>query len=229
MPIYRTLNHNFFATWSSDMAYVLGFFAADGSMLRNKRGAHFIEFNITDKIVIEIIRRVIGSNHKITTRNKNPRHKPQYRLQLGSKKIFLDLERLGFTQAKSKKLRMPLIPRPFEADFIRGYFDGDGCIYFKRLKFADRKRPRWILQTVFTCGSKKFLFELQQMLKKYGVMGGSIRIKLRGFDLSLSHKDSIALYKFMYHTMPAAELYLPRKYKLFRKAIKVLYPHAVVV
>jgi hypothetical protein len=49
MPIFKTKNENFFKNWTPEMAYVLGFFTADGSMIRNKRGAHFIEFQITDK------------------------------------------------------------------------------------------------------------------------------------------------------------------------------------
>jgi len=44
MPIYKTKNENFFKKWTPEMAYVLGFFAADGSMVKNKRGACFIEF-----------------------------------------------------------------------------------------------------------------------------------------------------------------------------------------
>ena len=71
MPMLRDLNHDFFKKWSPEMAYVLGFFAADGSMIRNKRGAHFIEFTITDRIVLEIIRKAVGSTHKIQKRNRN--------------------------------------------------------------------------------------------------------------------------------------------------------------
>ena len=210
------------------MAYVLGFFAADGSMLENSRGGHFIEFTITDRNILLLIQKELGSNHKISIRKRVPHHSTQYRLQIGSKQFFADLEKLGFMQGKSKKLRMPSVPEKCIPDFIRGYFDGDGCVYFKQLQFADRKQPRWILQTVFTCGSKMFLFELHTVLKKYGIVGGSVRNKTRGFDLSLSHKDSIALYKLMYHTIPATTLYLPRKYKIFRKAIRILYPHATV-
>ena len=50
------------------MAYVLGFFAADGNMIKNKRGAHFIEFQITDKNLLEKIRELLGSNQKIAIR-----------------------------------------------------------------------------------------------------------------------------------------------------------------
>lgn len=75
------------------MAYVLGFFTADGSMIKNKRGAHFIEFEITDKDLLFRIRDLLGSNHKITTRDRNK--SLSYRLQIGSKKYLMIYYILG--------------------------------------------------------------------------------------------------------------------------------------
>lgn len=72
------------------MAYVLGFFIADGSMAKNKRGAHFIEIEITDKELLEEIREAIGSNYKISVRNRDKKWKISYRLQIGSKEVFSD-------------------------------------------------------------------------------------------------------------------------------------------
>ncbi len=63
------------------MAYVLGFFAADGTMIKNKRGAHFIEFDITDKEILLKIRKTLGSNHKISVRDR--RYARNNRLKLG--------------------------------------------------------------------------------------------------------------------------------------------------
>ena len=65
MTLTKVVNHAFFEKWNSDMAYVLGFFAADGCMIKNKRGAHFIEFHITDKNLLFAIRAAMRSNHKI--------------------------------------------------------------------------------------------------------------------------------------------------------------------
>lgn len=228
MPVYKTLNHNFFVRWSPEMAYVLGFFAADGSMLKNRRGAHFIEFQITDRDILVFIQKALGSNHTISVRNRDSKYSTAYRLQLGSKLLFEGLVRHGFTQAKSRTLRMPSVPNKFLPDFIRGYFDGDGCVYFATLKFADRKKPRHVLQTIFTSGSRDFLLELRKVLHHHGLMGGSVRRKTRGFDLLFSHKDSIALYSFMYNTISAADFFLARKHLIFQKAIKTLYPDADV-
>ncbi len=223
MPILRTLKQDFFAEWSDDMAYVLGFFAADGSMLKNSRGSCFIEFSITDRSVIEYIRRVSGSNHRVAERERGPMCQTAYRLQIGSKTWFEDLSKLGFTQAKSRTLRFPAVPERHEAAFVRGYFDGDGCVYFKELKFADRAKKRWILMTTFTSGSQKFLIELQDLLRRHNIKGGSIRMKERGFDLALSHRDSLALYRVMYHTGSTTGFCLPRKHLLLKKALETLY------
>lgn len=128
MPIPCTLNQDFFKTWSSEMAYVLGFFAADGGMIQNQRGACFIEFTSTDRIVLEHVQRVTGSNHRISVRvRNNVKWKMSYRLQIGSKEWFSDLLRLGFTPNKSLILAFPDVPETCIGDFVRGYFDGDGC------------------------------------------------------------------------------------------------------
>lgn len=222
MSMRRELNQDFFKEWSPEMAYVLGFFAADGSMLLNNRGAHFIEFTITDRIVLEHIQRVTGSTHHIAERERGGNCKTAYRLQIGSKEWFEDLSRLGFTQNKSKRLPLPKIPKAYFGDFVRGYFDGDGCVYFNHLSFADRKKPRWILMTLFTSGCRPFLQSLWDGLKKHGICGGSIKNKARGFELAFSHKDSVALHRVMYHTGKNPELHLPRKRIKLENAIRDL-------
>lgn len=204
------------------MAYVLGFFAADGSMVRNKRGGHFIEFTITDRCILEQIQQATLSTHRIAERRQRAGHKAAYRLQIGSKKWFEDLARLGFMQNKSKRLPLPEIPRKYFGDFVRGYFDGDGCVYFKQLQYSDRKNPRWVLLTLFTSGSRPFLDSLWHVLKMRGIHGGSLKKKTRGFELVFSHNDSVALHRIMYHTSKILELYLPRKREKLERAIRAL-------
>ncbi|MEK7112776.1 MAG: LAGLIDADG family homing endonuclease, partial [Patescibacteria group bacterium] len=216
----REVNRSFFKKWSREMAYVLGFFAADGTMIVNNRGAHFIEFHSTDRQLISIVKKVLHSNHKISIRSpRSERHKICYRLQIGSKEIFKDLMSLGFMPNKSLILSFPLIPKTVQRDFVRGYFDGDGCVYFKKHKSKDRKEKRWVFTSRFTSGSRKFL---QSLHSELNFIGGFITKKERGYELVFSHRDSLALYKLMYHN-DCHNLYLDRKYKLFRKAIVTLY------
>ena len=156
------------------MAYVLGFFAADGNMVKNKRGGHFIAFYSNDKLLLDDVRRVLGSNHLIGKKGSC------FQLQIGSKKIYSDLVHLGMSPAKSLTLQLPKdIPEHLQADFVRGYFDGDGCVYYKKIKFADRKNPRNVFQTLFTCGSRTFLVTLHELLTRHGICGGAIRQKNR--------------------------------------------------
>lgn len=223
MPIPRTLNQDFFKVWSPEMAYVLGYLAADGCMIKNRRGGYFIEFTSTDRILIENLRRVVGSNHHISERiRRNPKWKTAYRLQVGSKAWFQDLSSLGFTARKSNDLVFPNVPTEYLGHFVRGYFDGDGCVYFNSLAFADRKNKRWILLLLFTSGSRGFLDSLKAILSEFGVKGGYVFEKSRGFDLRFSHKDSLAIYMMMYHTAPISDLYLPRKREKLERAIQVL-------
>ena len=206
------------------MSYVLGFFAADGTMIRNNRGGHFIEFHVTDKEILEAIRRVVGSNHKISVRiRRSIKHKTGYRIQIGSREMYNDLLALRMSSRKSLTLQMPKIPKRCFSHFVRGYFDGDGCVYFKKLQFADRKNPRHILLSVFSCGTFSFLKTLLDSLKRSGVEGGSLKKKKRGNELVLSHHDSVALYRIMYNNLGDSDIYLSRKYRLFTHAIETLY------
>ena len=70
MPVFKDKNEDFFKKWSSEMAYVLGFFCADGSMITNKRGSHYLEYYITDKDLIFKIKKALGSNHKISEKQR---------------------------------------------------------------------------------------------------------------------------------------------------------------
>jgi hypothetical protein len=220
VPIHKEINKSFFKKWSPEMAYVLGFFAADGTMIANNRGAHFIEFHSTDRQLIKVVKKVLGSNHKISVRNpRSEKHKVGYRLQIGCKEMFEDLIKIGFTPNKSLIIKFPKIPNKLLGDFTRGYFDGDGCIYFKQHFAKDRNKNRWVFTTRFTCGSRKFLESLHSSLD---LIGGFIVKKIRGYELVFSHKDSVALYHLMYHN-DCRGLYLNRKHKLFSKALKTLY------
>ena len=216
MPIFKTKNENFFKKWSSEMAYVLGFFCADGSMTQNKRGACFIEFQITDEDLLEKIKTVLGSNHKITARKRDPKFKTSYRLQIGSKAIFNDLINLGIVPQKSKILKFPKIPKKYLSDFVRGYFDGDGNVVVSQYNRKNRKSHKGrTMFAGFTSGSKNFLVGLQKCLQKHAFLGkGSLYFASKGHRLYYSVNDTKKLYSFMYRKLKS-DLFLIRKKRIF--------------
>lgn len=120
-------------------------------------------------------------------------------------------------------MALPHIPSTYHGSFVRGYFDGDGGVYFKKYQAKDRINPRWVFGSRFTSGSIHFLQGLHKLLKSHGVRGGFIVVKGKGsgFDLVLSHRDSLALYCLMYNN--AHRVYLKRKYVTFKRAIKTLF------
>jgi len=220
MPIFKTKNEDFFKVWSPEMAYVLGFFTADGNMIRNKRGAYFMEFQITDKDLLYKIRKVLKSNHKITERNRDHKWKKSYRLQIGSKKIFNDLLKLGLTPNKSKTIKLPDIPQDFFSDFTRGYFDGDGCVTVCHYVRKDRNNKKCIrILSGFISGSQEFLEALHLKLKNLANIVGGILYEHEGYRLTFSLKDTRKLYNFMYNDKN--DLFLDRKKNKFEEFFKI--------
>ena len=165
----------------------------------------------------------LGSNHKITSRiGKNKNWKTRYRLQIGSKEIFQDLEKLGMIQNKSKVMRFPDVPVEYFPDFLRGYFDGDGCVHFARYRRTDRGTWKWQLTVRFTSGNKLFLSDLWEILiQNEYVVGGHLGDKIRGYELVFGQHDSIALFKKIYHNA-SAKVFLDRKFNTFLRALKTL-------
>ena len=214
------VDENFFKNWTPEMAYVLGFFAADGCLTVNhKRGNKYIEFTSTDYDIIEKIKTALKSDHKIGIRLGKKNCKTAYRLQIGSKEIFDDLIALGFTPTKSLVMKFPIIPTRYLAHFVRGYFDGDGHSNFCRFYRKDRLTYGKFLQSGFTSGSKIFLEKLQLILKE------NINLKLgtlyshSGFRLNYSSKDSKKLFDFIYKDC-SNTIYLARKYLKFKNEIE---------
>jgi len=207
------------------MAYILGYTFADGSLYKNTHGYYYLEYTSTDAELIEKVRKLLGSSHKISFRLRekdNPNYKNCYRIQIGARLIVEDLEKLGVIQNKSLVAKFPEVPRAYIGDFVRGYFDGDGGVNLKQYWRKSRNNWNWVFTTQFTSGSKDFLDGLRKSLKGR-VVGGQIRQKHQrgGFDFILSRHDSLALFKLMYDNAPV-DMLLKRKYNIFLKAFEVL-------
>lgn len=119
------VNHDFFKTWSKPMSYILGYWFADGYMGQPPMWT----FSVSSKDIqiLQSILKIMGSMHKITDGGKKI-----YHFIVGSKTIWNDLWNLGGRPAKSLIAEPPNVPANFVPHFIRGIFDGDGCVCFSR-------------------------------------------------------------------------------------------------
>ena len=191
------INKDYFKTWSSNMAYMFGFWCADGCIYGGRM------FDITvgkkDKYIIKKFAEELGYEGPIY----DYVDKQASRINFSCKTIYNDIIALGGCENKSLILKFPKIPKQYLSDFIRGYFDGDGCI-------MNLKGGR--INSTFTSGSKEFLDQLLVILKtEAGVEGGSYDISSK--SLRFGKRDSIKIGKYIYRNNP--ELFLIRKQKKF--------------
>lgn len=221
MGIKYRVNEDFFKTWSDKMAYILGFIVADGSLedasyLRGK----YLRVSSTDREILEKIRTVMSSEHNIVTikprklldKGKVYITKEKYLLRIGSHKIYNDLFNLGLYPNKSKSIAMPCVPLDFRPHFIRGYLDGDGCIYHAQ------KRQR--LEVIFTSGSRLFLKELSALIGlMVDIKISRVLFNSRAFQIRYSTGDAVPLLKYLY-SGTENKLYLERKYRILLNFLK---------
>ncbi|PIR85572.1 hypothetical protein COU14_03560 [Candidatus Kaiserbacteria bacterium CG10_big_fil_rev_8_21_14_0_10_44_10] len=208
MSVQKKVNQNFFKEWTSEMAYVLGFFAADGNMVKSARGGHYFAFYGADREILVKMQEVMESNHKLSKRSSSTGS--VYRFQVGSKLMYEDLLGLGFSGNKASRMTAPTVPHHLIGDFVRGYFDGDGNVWVGTIN-NKRATPTRVIQVSFTSGSRAFLIGLHLLLRQVGIKGGCIySSKSANFSrLQLSVNDALKLAEIMYNDGP--KLFLKRK------------------
>ena len=219
--IKTLVNENFFKVWSNDMAYVLGFWWADGNLYYDKKDKIYI-FSITqhkkDRYILENILRVMGCNTSI----KNGRENCLY-IKINNQEICRDIIKLGGCVKKSLVIKFPNVPKKYLHDFVRGYFDGDGTITSKKGKSY---------MCSFCSGSELMLSKLNNLLSKEIIkFGGNRWCKYKGkvykycpklnggwsknicYYLTLSVNDTRRMKLFLYQDENC--LKLKRKYEKF--------------
>ena len=184
-------------SWTPDLAYVVGLIASDGSL--SKDGRH-ISFTSKDEQLALLYRNIIRPAAKLARKSSGSNRKKLYYLVQFSDTSFYDfLICVGLTPNKSLTMPALDIPKQYFADFLRGEFDGDGCIY----GYQDtRWRSSFMYYTSFTTASLDFGLWLQQTISTLipAIGSGSLRKCGRAYQLSYAKQDSLLLYKYMYYT-----------------------------
>jgi len=220
------------------MAYILGFIAADGNVSIRKNRKDSYLFNITnkDKRHLEKIRDILFPFKKICLKKSGYTGlKDNFYIQTTNKELCKDLIKLGMIPRKTYFLQLPKIPKKYFADFVRGFFDGDGTVYIYKVNNTLQ------IKSSFISASLPFIDKLNDRLCE------NINIPLKNIHQSVPKAKnktimySICFYindceklgRFMYQNNPL--LYLPRKRKIFekwetikrRKYIKQNYPSKI--
>lgn len=123
-------------------AYFLGLMYADGYVSHSKRllgnNKIYICYKMSislqeqDKSILELFKRELKRPNeliKIINKDISINRAIQYCFTVSGQKIHDDLVKHGCVENKSLILQFPkTVPEKLMSHFIRGYFDGDGCI-----------------------------------------------------------------------------------------------------
>lgn len=205
---------NFFENIDTEeKAYWLGFIYADGYVQKNTEKRNYelgIELQIGDINHLKKFNKSIKGNLEVKTKEKFDKRYNHFNthciIRLYSTKIVNDLINLGVIPNKSHVIKFPNIRKDLEIHFIRGFFDGDGCLQL------DKKRKHHRFD--FACASIDFVNTLREKIynnyciNSYIVQekSGIYRLNIRGLT------NSYLFGKLLYEN---ANIYLDRKYKKF--------------
>lgn len=196
-------NENYFQNIDAeDKAYWLGILLSDGNLYKTQMT---LKLKRADRSHLEKFKLALNSEHPIHDDVSPEGHEFSIFL-IGSKKLSIQLKNIGVIPNKTFIVQFPKIDQKLYSHFIRGYFDGDGCMYTKN------KHHTWSIYSA----SPKFIKKLLKILKI------ETKLEFNQYDnvLSLSKKDDIIeLEQYLYKD---ASIFLQRKRDKFLEAISYI-------
>jgi hypothetical protein len=201
------VNENYFDNIDSEeKAYWLGFLYADGYIREPKSGSSLgLKLSQLDRDHLEIFKKTINSKHRIvsgvsTTKNKKGKeyHSKTSIFTVYSNRLVESIKSQGFHSRKTFTIDSPTIKEEYYRHFIRGFFDGDGCCYIKKIG-----------KSVFTsysfcCASPKLRRFIINELSKYS-------INSQESNIIININQNISSYKLYHYLYDDATVYLKRK------------------
>lgn len=193
---------------SEEKAYWLGFLFADGNVGKN-------DYSISINLQLEDIEHLKKFNKFLNYDYDNIKmytgnHSVYCKFYCKNKHMHSKLLEYGCIPNKSCVMEFPkeILNSEYFWDFVRGYFDGDGCLtYDKRAGFRE---PR----CSFSCGSKAFIEVLSKELHQRGI-GNKISLIKNTYILKIGDKKWDTNAKFLSIIYKNSSIYLERKYNKF--------------
>lgn len=219
---------------TEEKAYFLGLLYADGGLV-NHHGKRVITYSIrlgliaTDDDILIRLRDALypDKDKQISYPDRSGGYagsQPSAYVEIHSKRMFNALVSKGCGLRKSLTLQFPTsdqVPDHLLRHFVRGYFDGDGCITWNRKK--------WRVQATFSIlSSRAFSQGFANVMDKHGVYAGLSQTKHspQVWKASINKQASLLfLYDYLYQ---ATSLYLARKKVLFDRVIQMIHERSTL-
>lgn len=195
---------------SEEKAYWLGFLTADGCLYHHKT-SYDIQFNLNEKDIDHLMNFAQSiKSDKQPKLVKQGKHNCAF-FRISSKRMFDNLHTLGITVKKTGKEIIPNIPYDLIRHFIRGYFDGDGCIS----KHKTKRNETYYTMTI-VCSNENFLYDISTYIEENtGLHFNVYPVQNNAFILnSVAKKKNYHFYKFLYKD---ATIYLKRKFEIVQE------------
>lgn len=215
-------NEDYFEVIDDEVkAYWLGFIFADGNVYvpkykegKTKGGRLDIALKAEDDYHLWNFRNDINGNMDVVYRDMKLGDKiyPSCRITVNSIKMAQDLIKHGCTPKKSLTLEFPPhLSEEMLPHFIRGYIDGDGCVFFKIYEKIETFH-------VSLLGTVEFLTGVKNILEKNNIKCANIKPqKSNAFSFHIFGRDNLVkLYNYLYGN---ASVFLGRKIDLYRQAM----------
>lgn len=195
------VNDNFFKKIDRNSSYILGLWAADGHIRRN-------QFSLTqNKKDIYIMERILEKMESNNPLNKHYTNNIYFNIY--SNDIIYDIKKIfGDFNNKTFDLKFPKIENKYLPDFIRGFFDGDGCITYQ-------KNEKCYVSSIISASSL-FINDLFKVLNNnINDFNGKLK-KMNGYYIiTMGVNDTRRFGKYIYKDLNKDYLYLKRKKEKF--------------
>lgn len=135
-------NQEFFSNLDSpEKAYILGLLYSDGCISNSKGSYILFGQSESNKDIVYKVNKILESEYPIHKILRGSKY--FYYINLCSDKMFNDLLKFGLEPHKSLTVKFPKeIPDNLLSHFIRGLFDGDGCVWNGKRKEMIVKDPK---------------------------------------------------------------------------------------
>ena len=196
---------------TEDKAYFLGFILADGCVSKSSNCFKIIQ---KEPDILYKFKECINFNGPIF----KSKYRSTHEISMSSMKTIKDLSSHGIYPAKTYIVKYPNIPDQLINHFMRGVFDGDGCISLRIDKRDNSKRG----QVNICSGSFDFITEYYNKLLTYCDLSGKNKIRCPSGTYYVVDwgglSDVEKIHKFFYNN---ATIYLDRKKKTFDEVISI--------
>lgn len=198
---------------SEEKAYWLGFLFADGYIssdpIKNKK---YPRYTIECSLQLEDLEHLEKFRKFFKKRNDLIIDANRCRLELDSKHIWTVLNKYGCTPNKSLILQFPdkniFKDESLIKDFIRGYWDGDGCLTYKRLNYP----------TITCISTENFLNKVQKYFNTNKTLYNNSKSNDVTKVLKYNGKEAFEITNILYKN---SKIYLTRKYNKYLEYCRI--------